>query len=321
MNGKGASIPSTPIGRLEAAAVDSAALDRELRGLDVEGQPAFHALGEARRQERPRRDFVVDGERVGSVQEAHLAALQPWARWLDVRAQVLVLTAPPEARQAVFEEMNQRLRDQGLIRAWRDEPFPLLSPTTGRVLAVFERASARFWGTLTLGAHCNGWVAGPDARPHQMWIARRSASKATDPGLLDNLIGGGVPFGQTPLQTLVREGFEEAGLTPQQMARATPGRVIELNRDIPEGRQFERLHIFDLQLHHHESPVNQDGEVGELHLWPVGRVAQEAAGPGMTVDAALVTLDFLLRHRLLQAEPEQSRLASSLGALFVPSRG
>ena len=318
MNGKVASISITG---LEAAAVESAALDRDLQGPEVEGRLAFHALGEARRQERPRRAFVVDGERVGSVQEAHVGALQPWARWLDVRAQAVVLTARPEARQAVFEEMNHRLREQGLIRAWRDEPFPLLSPTTGRVLAVFERASARFWGTLTLGAHCNGWVAGADGRPQQMWIARRSPTKATDPGKLDNLIGGGVPYGQSPLQTLVREGFEEAGLSPQQMAHATPGRVIELDRDIPEGRQFERLHVFDLQLPPDQQPANQDGEVAELHRWPMERVAQEAAGSGMTVDAALVTLDFLLRHGLLETEPGQNRLASALGALLVPSGG
>jgi 8-oxo-dGTP pyrophosphatase MutT (NUDIX family) len=276
---------------------------------------SWHALTEARRQVRPRRPFVVDNERVGSVDEAHLSALQPWVRWVEVRAEAVVLTAGAPERDAIFTEMNHRLRAQGLIRAWRDEPFPLLSPTTGRVLAVFERASARFWGTLTLGAHCNGWLAGPDGQPQQMWIARRSATKATDPGLLDNLIGGGVPFGQTPHETLVREGFEEAGLTPQQMARATPGRVIELDRDIPEGRQFERLHVFDLALEPGEVPANQDGEVAELQLWPLERVAREAAGPGMTVDAALVTLDFLLRHSVLDAARDPGK---ALSALLAP---
>jgi 8-oxo-dGTP pyrophosphatase MutT (NUDIX family) len=273
---------------------------------------SWHALTEARRQVRPRRPFVVDNERVGSVDEAHLSTLQPWVRWVEVRAEAVVLTAGAPERDAIFTEMNHRLRAQGLIRAWRDEPFPLLSPTTGRVLAVFERASARFWGTLTLGAHCNGWMAGPDGQPQQMWIARRSATKATDPGLLDNLIGGGVPFGQTPHETLVREGFEEAGLTPQQMARATPGRVIELDRDIPEGRQFERLHVFDLALEPGEVPANQDGEVAELQLWPLERVAREAAGPGMTVDAALVTLDFLLRHSVLDAARDPGKALSAL---------
>jgi len=285
----------------------------------IEHHPVtWHALTEARRQERPRRPFFVDGERVGSVDEAHVSALQPWGRWVEVRADAVVLTATPSEREALFTEMNQRVHEQGLIRAWRDEPFPLLSPTTGRVLATFERASARFWGTLTLGAHCNGWVADEGGRPAQMWIARRSLTKATDPGLLDNLIGGGVPFGQTPRETLVREGFEEAGLSPAQMARALPGRVIELDRDIPEGRQFERLHVFDLQLQPGETPANQDGEVGELHLWPIDEVARQAASEHMTVDASLATLDFLLRHRLSRgAHPAW---ALGLEALTVPAR-
>jgi 8-oxo-dGTP pyrophosphatase MutT (NUDIX family) len=275
----------------------------------------WHALNEARRQLRQRRPFLVDGEHVGSVDEAHLAALQPWGRWFEVRAQAVVLTANAPEREAVFTDVNTRLHEQGLIRAWRDEPFPLLSPTTGRVMAVFERASARFWGTLTLGAHCNGWVAGPDGLPQQMWIARRSPTKATDPGKLDNLIGGGVPMGQTPWDTLVREGFEEAGLSSAQMARATPGRVIELDRDVPEGRQFERLHVFDLQLTQAECPVNQDGEVAEVGLWSIHHTCAAAAGDEMTVDAALVTLDFLLRNGLCSPSLPVTSLEEALAQL------
>lgn len=275
----------------------------------------WHALTEARKQQRPRRAFVVDGEHVGSVDEAYLAALQPWSRWMEVREQAVVLTAGAKDRGAVLAEVNARLHEQGLIRAWRDEPFPLLSPTTGRVMAVFERASSRFWGTLTLGSHCNGWVAAADGRPQAMWIARRSANKATDPGKLDNLIGGGVPFGQTPWEALVREGFEEAGLSPAQMARATPGRVIELDRDVPEGRQFERLHVFDLELMEGERPVNQDGEVAEVGLWPVHHTSAIAATDEMTVDAALVTLDFLLRRQLLAPPAVSAALEAGLARI------
>jgi 8-oxo-dGTP pyrophosphatase MutT (NUDIX family) len=280
--------------------------------------PHWHALTEARRQTRARRAFVVDGECVGSVDAAHLGALQPWARWIELRAQAVVLTPGPAEREAVFTDINARLHEQGLIQAWRDEPFPLLSPTSGAVLAVFERAAARFWGTLTLGAHGNGWVAGADGQPAQLWIARRAATKATDPGKLDNLVGGGVPFGQTPRETLVREGFEEAGLNPAQMARATPGRVIELHRDVPEGRQFERLYGFDLQLHPDETPRNQDGEVAELHLWPLCDVCTWAATDEMTVDAALVTLDFLLRRQAYMPPGDAPSLARRLAGLLAP---
>lgn len=260
---------------------------------------SWHALTEARRQVRPRRPFVVDNERVGSVDEAHLSTLQPWVRWVEVRAEAVVLTAGAPKRDAIFTEMNHRLRAQGLIRAWRDEPFPLLSPTTGRVLAVFERASARFWGTLTLGAHATGFVRGTDGRVERLWIARRSEHKATDPGLLDNLVGGGVPAGQSAREALVREGHEEAGLSPGEMASARPAGVLRLHRDVAEGLQHEWLHAFDLELSPGRVPLNQDGEVASFAALGPGEALACATSGRMTVDAALVTIDFLLRHDLL----------------------
>ena len=111
-----------------------------------------------------------------------------------------------------------------------------------------ERAAARFWGSLTLGAHCNGFVADTSGRPSRLWIARRSFSKATDPGKLDNLVGGGVPAGQSPRDTVVREAWEEAGLTSAQLQCLARGRVVKLLRDIPEELQREWIHVYDLAL-------------------------------------------------------------------------
>jgi 8-oxo-dGTP pyrophosphatase MutT (NUDIX family) len=273
------------------------------------------AIEEARGQRVTRTPFHVDGERVGSVADAHLAALRRWPRWIGIADDGVHLRVPPAARDEALAEMHLRLRDDGLIVAWRDEPFALYTPTGDRVLATFERAAARFWGTLTLGAHCNGWVAGRDGAPAFLWIARRADTKATDPGLLDNLVGGGVPLGQTPHETLVREGFEEAGLDAGRMRHARPGRVIVLDRDVPEGRQFERVHAFDLELPASAQPANQDGEVAAIDCLPVAEAARLAAAGAMTVDAALVTLDFLLRHRLLP-EPEQARLQARTAGLW-----
>lgn len=257
------------------------------------------AIAAARQCSVERVPFVVDGDMVGSVAAAHIDALAAWPHWIAAGPAGVCLLAGAADRDTAFAQMNASLRAQGHIVAWRDEAFALSSPASGAVLATFERASARFWGTLTLGAHCNGYVAGADGRPTHLWIARRSFSKATDPGKLDNLVGGGVPLGQTPYETLVREGWEEAGLRPEQMQAARAGRVIELEREVPEGRQRERLHVFDLALPASCQPCNQDGEVASLHCLPVEVAIEHAAGDDMTVDAALATLDFLLRHRLL----------------------
>ncbi|MEW6707373.1 MAG: DUF4743 domain-containing protein [Pseudomonadota bacterium] len=277
----------------------------------------WSALPAARWCAVPRVPLEVDGRVVGSVARAHLEALQPHADALALSAERVALRPSHETRDAVFARLNHALREAGLIVGWRNEPYAVLEHPGAPVLARIERAASRFWGTLTFGAHCNGYVADAQGLPTHLWIARRSLTKPTDPGLYDNLVGGGVPADQSPLQTLVREGWEEAGLTPAQMARATPGRVMRLLRDIPEGLQHEWLYAFDLRLAAGEQPRNQDGEVAELRLMPVAEALALAATERMTVDAALVTLDFALRHRLLG--DVHQRLQSAFEPLLAPA--
>lgn len=268
--------------------------------------PGWPAIAAARRGDRAARVPVrLAGHAVGSVARAHLAAL-PAALVGDGRVEL-----PAEA--AALDRLNRALHAQGLVQGWRDEAFPVLEPGSGRELLRMERAAARFWGTLTLGAHANGYVAGADGRPVALWIAQRAFSKATDPGRHDNLVGGGVPAGQSPWQTLQREGFEEAGLDAACMAGARPGRVLAVDRAVPEGWQHEHLHVFDLALPPGLEPRNQDGEVHAFDLLPLPQAIALARGGTMTVDASLATLDFLLRHRLLG--PEQAALEAALAPL------
>lgn len=257
----------------------------------------------------------------GSVARRHLGALARWPEALRVDDAGVTLTVPAGERAAFFAEANAALHAQGHIVAWRDETYPVLAlDGSERLLATFERAASRFWGTATFGAHCNGYVIDPaDAagRPTQLWIARRSYRKPTDPGQLDNLVGGGVPHGQTPAETVVREGWEEAGLSPAQMAAIQPGRRCVVARDIPEGFQLEWLSVFDLRLPPGLTPVNQDGEVHSLTRMPVAEAFERAAAGEMTVDATLATLDFALRHRLLPADAHAA-LAAASAALWLP---
>lgn len=260
-----------------------------------------------------RRPVRLNGRPLGSVALAHLPALR---RWFDVDTDTLELRGDADTLSALLEAVNRALHEQGLIRGWRDERIALLDPASGRRCAAMERAAARFWGTLTLGAHANGFVADAAGQPTHVWIAQRALNKSTDPGLFDNLIGGGVPDGQTPAQTLQREGWEEAGLRPPLLAAARPGRVIELRRDIAEGLQHEWLHVYDLPLPANVQPLNQDGEVAGFELLPLAQAIERAAGAHMTVDASLVTLDFVLRHRLLP-EATCATLAGRSAGLWV----
>ena len=281
----------------------------------------WKCLADARRDEcGPRWPVRIEGQRVGSVNTAARAALQAWPQWLQVDdGGALSIGLSRAERDAALAEINAALRAQGLIRAWREEPFAWWDEQ-GALAAVIERASSRFWGALTLGAHANGYVADPlNGRPTHLWIARRAFDKPTDPGRLDNLIGAGVPHGQTPLEALRREAWEEAGLQPDEVRELRPGRVIELACDIPEGWQHEWLYVFDLALPPGRTPQNQDGEVHEHRLMPVDEALGRAAAGEMTTDAALATLDFALRHSLLPAA-QAAALSPRLAALCVETR-
>jgi len=256
--------------------------------------------------------FSVNGTLVGSVARMHLSALRAWPHGLlHIDDTQVALRVEAGELSSVLAQLNAALRQQGLIRAWRDEVFALFDPASGARLATMERAAARFWGTLTLGAHATGYVADLRGTPTHLWIAQRSMTKATDPGKHDNLVGGGVPDGQSPRQALVREGWEEAGLPPELMQGARAGSVVRLQRDIREGLQHEWLYAFDLQLPAGLSPQNQDGEVAGFECLPLDEALHIAAGDTMTVDAALVTLDFALRHALIPT-PRRQRLEAAL---------
>ncbi|ASM77084.1 NUDIX hydrolase [Vitreoscilla filiformis] len=279
------------------------------------------ALTAARHVSAPRQTVWVcqsgPMQRAGSVAVADGAALAAWPGLCEPHADGWCLHLPADvaAASAALASLNRALHAGGRIRAWREEPYPLLAES-GTLLAVIERASARFWGALTFGAHCNGYVVGADGRPSHLWVARRSDTKPTDPGKLDNLIGCGVPHGQTPRQALIREAWEEAGLQSAQLTGLQAGRVLNIACDIREGWQHEWLYAYDLALPSGLLPVNQDGEVAEHRLWPIDQALAFAAEGRMTMDASLATLDFALRHALLPAD-EAAELAPRLAALCV----
>lgn len=250
-----------------------------------------------------------DAPLLGSIAWADVAALAAWPELFSCTPRSVSLRADiGDALDATLDSVHRALQAQGRIRAWRDEPYPWLDQN-GRRVAVIERAAARFWGALTFGVHCNGYQAGPDGRPSHLWIAQRSPHKPTDPGMLDNLIGGGVPLGQTPREALLREAWEEAGLQPPELAGLTTGRVLELHCDIPEGLQREWLFVFDLALPPGRVPQNQDGEVAGFRCLPVGEALAEVRAGALTTDAGLATLDFAARHGLLDEASAQALAA------------
>ncbi|MCG5261079.1 DUF4743 domain-containing protein [Cupriavidus gilardii] len=197
-----------------------------------------------------------------------------------------------DVRSAALAALARRLAAHNLLRGWRDEAFAVTPALAHPAFATIERAAARYLGLLTFASHMNGIVAGQRA----LWIARRSESKAVDPGMWDNLVAGGMPHGSDPLATLVRECDEESGIPPWLAGQAQAHGALEVLREIDEGVQWEMVYLYDLELPADFVPHNRDGEVAEHRLvGPEAALAIMADG-AMTLDATLVTLSALHRR-------------------------
>jgi 8-oxo-dGTP pyrophosphatase MutT (NUDIX family) len=192
----------------------------------------------------------------------HLAGLPGFSVRPD---SVVVDPAQPDALTQAAQTLCQR----GVLH-WRSEAFDVRADENGPVLARLDRGALPAFGVLALGAHLNGLVRRADGL--HVWVGKRSAHKLLDPGKLDNIVAGGVPAGLSPLQTLIKEAGEEAGM-PEAMARAAAAvGQIAYAMERPEGLRRDVLHCYDVDLAEDFVPHPEDDEIEFFELWPIERV-------------------------------------------------
>ena len=209
--------------------------------------------------------------------------------------------ASPEARTGALARVAAALAADGQLTAWRDERYAVATDLHAPPLFLLERAAARFFGIRTYAAHVNGLVRRGDECA--MWIARRSPQKSIDPGLLDNLVGGGIAAGAGVGQTVVKEAWEEAGIPAPLAGQARAAGTVHICREQPDGLQRETIFVHDLWLPADFEPAGQDGEVVDhrlVSLPAAARLVANATGEDVvTADAALVILDCLIRQGMI----------------------
>ncbi|MEO8485814.1 MAG: DUF4743 domain-containing protein [Betaproteobacteria bacterium] len=264
--------------------------------------------------------FEVDGMRVGELTEARARRV---ADFDDVfalgngRLGFASSLGTYASRTEALERVARTLAAEGALTAWRDERYDIRASAVHPAVAALERAAARYFGIPTRAVHANGLVdMGPTAA---MWIARRSATKAIDPGLLDNLVGGGIAAGAGVTDTLVKEAWEEAGIGAALAGQARSTATLQVRRLGPDGVQNETIHVHDLWLPRDFVPANQDGEAVEHRLVLLDALPALLAndeGPDVvTLDASLVALDALMRLGTIDADdPYHPWLAALCGA-------
>ncbi|GJH18718.1 DUF4743 domain-containing protein [Caballeronia novacaledonica] len=259
--------------------------------------------------------FFIGDERVGWIRRTDVDALRRWPDVFGIDETSVRLNASladVNTRSAALGAVIGALYAEGRIPGWRDETYAIRNDFDAAPLAFIERAASRFFGTMTYAVHLNGIVKYRD-KPPQLWIARRSETKATDPGMLDNIVAGGIGWGFELMPTLVKECWEEAGMSAALAQTAERGRTFHVLQSLPEGTQAEQIFVYDVSLPPDFAPRNQDGEVGEHRLARIEEVARWIEEGKLTVDASLATLDCMLRHQWIDDDA-----CEGIDALFDP---
>ena len=177
--------------------------------------------------------LTLGGKRIGWLRPELAARLAAWPPVFSASPDRVILLEPRGP-----DPGGRALAQEGFIPGWRNERYRIAD------LFDIERAAARPFGLTTRAVHVNGI-----RRRRGMWLARRASTKPIDPGMLDNLVGGGISVGFSLEQTLVKEAWEEAGI-PAELARTRDGAAAQLSvlREVPEGVQSELIEIYDLEL-------------------------------------------------------------------------
>ena len=250
------------------------------------------------------RPFVVAGVSIGQIRVDAIVELTDFGDVFDFTDQEIQLKSNVRGfaeRTRVMGKVARTLRDRGLIAGWRDEMYPAAPKFGDPAVFDIERAAVPFFGICGYGVHINGWVKTEDGP--MMWIGRRSLTKPTGPGLLDQVVAGGLPSGMALMENVIKECEEEASIHADLARQAVSVGTVSYITEREEGLRHDVLFNYDLLLPTNFSPVNEDGEVAEFMLWPMAQVHEEVGHEGVfKFNAALVVIDFLVRHGFVDPE-------------------
>jgi len=208
------------------------------------------------------------------------------------------------ARSAAVASALQDVRLSGAtlaLRAWRNENFAVYG-AWGRPLLEVERSAMVLLGLRSYGVHVTGYTRNSQGRVAAIWLQKRADDKPTYPGMLDTMVGGGIPAGLRPAQVVQKEGAEEAGLTEAQAGRAVAAGTVSFFMQSPRGLHANTEHVFDLEVPEDFTPLNADGEVQGFLRVPVENIMDYLLSPNYKLSSVPVLVDFLVRHGVLTSD-------------------
>ena len=238
---------------------------------------------------------------LGYVQDTFKIRGLEFGLWTETALGLVVAELDTIELNRLFGKFAKVAYEEGLLGTWVGELFPVKASVEDSTRFVMERTLTVPLGCLTFGVHLNGYVR--TSHGIELWVARRSLSKPTFPGKLDNMVGGGQPAGLSLFENLVKESFEEAGISEIQARQSVPTGTISYCHTVDRGLKRDILYCYDLELPDSFVPACQDGEVESFKRLPIKNVLHLVeTSNDFKYNCNLVIVDFAIRHGLLNGD-------------------
>ena len=199
----------------------------------------------------------------------------------------------------------QKLVNQGVSK-YHNEPFAVTNNFHDETLFKVDRSAMALFGFVSFGIHVNGYVV--EDFETKVWLANRSKQFRVYPGMKDQIIAGGQPYGLSLYENLVKESYEEAGFKKDIIDKqARPVSYISYHHEHDFYVNRSYVFIYDLELLKDQIPINTDGEVESFELLSKQEALNllESKERIFKPNCGLVMLDFALRHGFIDPDTEK----------------
>jgi isopentenyldiphosphate isomerase len=159
-------------------------------------------------------------------------------------------------------------------------------------LFEINRGLMSFFGFPTYGVHCNGWII--EDKKIYLFLAKRSKELITFPGLYDNLIGGGQPSDISLRDNLLKEGFEEVGLSKSFLFNAYFNTFTKYSHTYNGKLNSSVIATYDLELSKDFIFKSEDGEVEKVEKFEISEVFSLIKKKQLKPNCIIPIINFML---------------------------
>ncbi|KAK2722861.1 hypothetical protein QYM36_003157, partial [Artemia franciscana] len=251
--------------------------------------------------------FVIEGRQIGLILQNVLEAMKNHRDVFVIEREYVSICGSLNSyvvRSNALAKVLESWRKQEefvTLKGWRNECFEIRGGFSEKSFLEMERSATCLFGVRQFGVDINGYVKHPELGV-SIWLQRRSKTKPTWPGKLDNMVGGGLTAGSAPLITAIAEAAEEASIPPELIKHLKPAGTVSFLFESERGIFPNIEFVYDLELPSTFVPTNADGEVESFELVPIRELLAKVLSADFKTTSCPVVLDFLVRHGYINSE-------------------